>query len=52
MNIRTKQAWFWDETSSTSKGEGAEPIDADATLKLFQERFNSGFVFISPCADL
>jgi uncharacterized protein (TIGR02600 family) len=44
------QAWFWDETSSTSKGRKFwhRPIDADATLKLFQERFNSGFAFISP----
>ncbi|RBP41248.1 uncharacterized protein (TIGR02600 family) [Roseimicrobium gellanilyticum] len=44
------QAWFWDETSSSSKGRKYwhRQIDSDATLKIFQERFNSGFAFISP----
>lgn len=44
------QAWFWQETSGGSRGGKYwhRNVNVDATLKIFQERFNSGFAFISP----
>lgn len=41
--------WFWQEDSS-SRGNKFwhRQINTDATLKLFDERFSSGFAFISP----
>ncbi len=43
------QSWFWKEDSSASgKKFWHRSINVDATLKLFDERFSSGFAFISP----
>lgn len=41
--------WFWKEDDSAQgKKFWHRRIDTDATLKLFDERFSSGFAFISP----
>ncbi len=43
------QTWFWKEEVSASGGKyWHRQIDTNATLKLFEERFSSGFAFISP----
>lgn len=43
------QTWFWkDDTSSSGKKYWHRQIDIEATLKLFDERFSTGFAFISP----
>jgi uncharacterized protein (TIGR02600 family) len=43
------ESWFWKEDSSTAGNKfWHRKIDIDATLKLFDERFSSGFAFISP----
>jgi uncharacterized protein (TIGR02600 family) len=44
------QAWFWRGDDHPKEGMKfwRRHIDADATLKIFQQRFNSGFAFISP----
>lgn len=43
------ESWFWKEdTSAAGKKYWHRQIDIDATLKLFDERFSSGFAFISP----
>jgi len=43
------QTWFWkDDNSASGKKFWHRQVDTDATLKLFDERFNSGFAFISP----
>jgi hypothetical protein len=43
------QTWFWKEDSSAAgKKFWHRQLDLDATLKLFDERFSSGFAFISP----
>ena len=44
------QAWFWQgiDTGTRGKKYWHRQIDAGATMKIFQERFNSGFAFISP----
>ncbi len=48
-NSTNSETWFWSEdTSSKGKRYWHRQIDAEATLKLFDERFRSGFAFISP----
>lgn len=48
-NSSNSETWFWSEdTSSKGRKFWHHQIDADATLKLFDERFESGFAFISP----
>lgn len=43
------QTWFWKEDTSSSGGKHwHRMVDTEATLKLFDERFGSGFAFISP----
>jgi hypothetical protein len=43
------QTWFWkDDGSSSGKKFWHRQLDLEATLKLFDERFSSGFAFISP----
>jgi len=43
------QTWFWrEDTSAQGKKYWHRQIDIEATLKLFDERFGSGFAFISP----
>lgn len=43
------ETWFWKEDSSAAGRKfWHRQIDTDATLKLFDERFASGFAFISP----
>jgi len=43
------ESWFWKEdTSAQGNKYWHRQIDIDATLKLFDERFSSGFAFISP----
>jgi len=43
------ETWFWGEGNGVSgKKFWHRKIDIDATLKLFDERFQSGFAFISP----
>ncbi|MBE2284102.1 MAG: Verru_Chthon cassette protein A [Prosthecobacter sp.] len=43
------QTWFWkDDESASGKKYWHRQIDIDATLKIFDERFRSGFAFISP----
>lgn len=43
------QTWFWREDSSAQGGRyWHRAVDTTATLKLFDERFSSGFAFISP----
>lgn len=43
------QTWFWREDDSTfGRKYWHREIDTAATLKIFDERFGSGFAFISP----
>lgn len=43
------QTWFWrDDNSANGKKFWHRQMDVDATMKLFDERFDSGFAFISP----
>ncbi|WP_395748502.1 Verru_Chthon cassette protein A [Prosthecobacter sp.] len=43
------ESWFWrDDTSAQGGKYWHRQIDTDATLKLFDERFSSGFAFVSP----
>lgn len=43
------ETWFWKSDNSTQgRKYWHRQIDIDATLKLFDERFSSGFAFISP----
>jgi hypothetical protein len=43
------QTWFWKEDdTSAGKKFWHRQVDVEATLKLFDERFRSGFAFISP----
>ena len=43
------QSWFWKDDNSASGGKfWRRQLDTQATLKLFDERFRSGFAFISP----
>lgn len=43
------ESWFWTEDTSARGGKfWYRQLDVDATLKYFDERFSSGFNFISP----
>ncbi|MCW0220914.1 MAG: Verru_Chthon cassette protein A, partial [Prosthecobacter sp.] len=43
------QTWFWkDDSSASGRKFWHRQIDLEATMKLFDERFESGFSFISP----
>lgn len=46
----TSHTWFWRSGTNTTYGRRNwhRDIDVDATLKLFDDRFACGFIFISP----